>query len=85
MGTGIFLELWPSVLSFCGRGWFVPERDGTEEDDGFAKGSEEDRKVSANLDEALRQESGSHREVDGRSLSSESGSEMETTQFRLEE
>ena len=23
MGTGIFLELWPLVLSFCGRGWFI--------------------------------------------------------------
>jgi len=22
LGTGIFLELWPLVLSFCGRGWF---------------------------------------------------------------
>jgi len=22
IGTGIYLELWPSVLSFCGRGWF---------------------------------------------------------------
>jgi len=21
-GTGLFLELWPHVLSFCGRGWF---------------------------------------------------------------
>ena len=21
-GTGLFLELWPYVLSFCGRGWF---------------------------------------------------------------
>jgi len=25
MNTGIFLELWPLVLSFCGRGWFEPE------------------------------------------------------------
>jgi len=21
-GTGIFLDLWPTILSFCGRGWF---------------------------------------------------------------
>jgi ankyrin repeat protein len=27
-GTGLFLELWPLVLSFCGRGWFEPETDG---------------------------------------------------------
>lgn len=24
MDTGIFLELWPHILSFCGRGWFEP-------------------------------------------------------------
>ena len=21
-GTGIFIDLWPNILSFCGRGWF---------------------------------------------------------------
>lgn len=26
-GTGLFLELWPLVLSFCGRGWFEPKTD----------------------------------------------------------
>jgi hypothetical protein len=25
MNKGIFLELWPHVLSFCGRGWFEPD------------------------------------------------------------
>jgi hypothetical protein len=24
-GTGIFIDLWPQVLSFCGRGWFEIE------------------------------------------------------------
>jgi len=24
-GTGIFIDLWPLVLSFCGRGWFEPD------------------------------------------------------------
>jgi ankyrin repeat protein len=24
-GTGIFLDLWPNILSFCGRGWFETE------------------------------------------------------------
>ena len=24
-GTGIFIDLWPLVLSFCGRGWFEVE------------------------------------------------------------
>ena len=26
-GTGIFVDLWPQVLSFCGRGWFEVEED----------------------------------------------------------
>jgi hypothetical protein len=26
-GTGIFIDLWPLVLSFCGRGWFEIEQD----------------------------------------------------------
>ena len=24
-GTGIFIDLWPTILSFCGRGWFETE------------------------------------------------------------
>jgi hypothetical protein len=24
-GSGIFIDLWPLVLSFCGRGWFEVE------------------------------------------------------------
>ena len=24
-GTGIFIDLWPNILSFCGRGWFETE------------------------------------------------------------
>jgi ankyrin repeat protein len=24
-GSGIFIDLWPLVLGFCGRGWFEPE------------------------------------------------------------
>jgi hypothetical protein len=26
-GRGIFIDLWPRVLSFCGRGWFEPQLD----------------------------------------------------------
>jgi len=25
-GTGIFLDLWPTILGFCGRGWFETEK-----------------------------------------------------------
>lgn len=32
-GSGVILEIWPFVLSFCGRGWFeVTEEDDTEID-----------------------------------------------------
>jgi hypothetical protein len=24
-GAGIFIDLWPTILSFCGRGWFETE------------------------------------------------------------
>lgn len=36
MGTGIFIDLWPLVLGFCGRGWFEVEDDEDAEmlDDG---------------------------------------------------
>lgn len=34
VGRGIFLELWPHVLSFCGRGWFEP----VEEEEELANG-----------------------------------------------
>lgn len=27
MGTGIFMECWPMILGFCGRGWFRTEED----------------------------------------------------------
>ena len=33
IGSGIFIDLWPLVLSFCGRGWFEVEgetRDATQ-------------------------------------------------------
>ena len=33
-GTGIFIDFWPLVLSFCGRGWFEAEvSNGSKEED----------------------------------------------------
>jgi hypothetical protein len=29
-GQGIFLDLWPNILAFCGRGWFEVVKDGDE-------------------------------------------------------
>jgi ankyrin repeat protein len=43
-GTGIFLDLWPLVLSFCGRGWFDPSSNGsrtTQENDSNEQESNE--------------------------------------------
>jgi len=31
MGTGIFIDLWPLVLGFCGRGWFETKHNNDEE------------------------------------------------------
>jgi hypothetical protein len=51
-GTGIFIDLWPQVLSFCGRGWFEIEEvsaksamseemePANDKDRGFAEGSD---------------------------------------------
>lgn len=32
-GSGIFIDLWPLVLSFCGRGWFDVEKDDSDDDE----------------------------------------------------
>lgn len=32
-GSGIFLDLWPLILSFCGRGWFEVEKKICEDED----------------------------------------------------
>ena len=32
-GSGIFIDLWPLVLSFCGRGWFEVEREESDDED----------------------------------------------------
>ena len=36
-GTGIFIDLWPLVLSFCGRGWFEVEEEQAEGEGGEAE------------------------------------------------
>jgi len=67
-GTGIFLELWPFVLSFCGRGWFetiqdvymldidnadMPKEGGSSESDKMISTSDEDAEFTQfHLEEA---------------------------------
>jgi len=47
MGTGIFVDLWPLVLSFCGRSWFEVEDEDEDEQMETDIGNSEDLKVSA--------------------------------------
>ena len=50
-GTGIFLDLWPQVLSFCGRGWFEIERDHADGAESLS-GSNADHDASAPNEDA---------------------------------
>jgi hypothetical protein len=57
----IFIDLWPQVLNFCGRGWFEVEESkpaanengvqSEEESDGLANTSEEDGNISSDSDD----------------------------------
>jgi hypothetical protein len=46
---GIFIDLWPEVLSYCGRGWFETESE-TEAMEGPAEGEYADESESFNDD-----------------------------------
>ncbi|KAL7547741.1 hypothetical protein ACHAWF_011020 [Thalassiosira exigua] len=39
VGRGIFRDLWPHVLGYCGRGWFDPPGGGGEGEDASMRGS----------------------------------------------
>ena len=47
MGSGIFIDLWPLVLSFCGRGWFELEEEGVFEDEEMIDSSQDNLKMAA--------------------------------------
>ena len=47
MGSGIFIDLWPLVLSFCGRGWFELEEEGVLEDEEMIDSSQDNLKMAA--------------------------------------
>lgn len=78
VGRGIFLDLWPHVLSFCGRGWFEHlEDDENEQVDG---------KVQAKGNINAVEESSA--QCSALSSGESSGDEMEEssfTQFQLDE
>ena len=71
VGRGIFLDLWPHVLSYCGRGWFEPEP---------LEGEELDGKVSA----SPRREHDKEEEIEMQSSEEDVEEEEECTQFKLE-
>ncbi|KAL9191101.1 hypothetical protein ACHAXT_000807 [Thalassiosira profunda] len=77
VGRGIFLDLWPHVLSYCGRGWFEPEEEEEEE--------EEDLDVKPPARELGREDNEEEISMQSSSSSGESSREEEDfTQFQLE-
>jgi hypothetical protein len=51
-GTGIFIDLWPTILGFCGRGWFETnisciENNHTKEGTRNSRGAGSDEKNGA--------------------------------------
>lgn len=71
VGRGIFLDLWPHVLSFCGRGWFEPEEGGLE------------RKVSAK-DQGYNHEEDVSIQCSAASIQSAREDMEEFTQFEMD-
>ena len=82
VGRGIFLDLWPYVLSFCGRGWFEPVI--VDEVGGEKKAPAKDEKQgdTSRDDEDISMSSSSS---SSSSMDSSEEEEEEFTQFKLEE
>eukprot|EP00584_Thalassiosira_punctigera_P002300 CAMPEP_0172538174 /NCGR_PEP_ID=MMETSP1067-20121228/9623_1 /TAXON_ID=265564 ORGANISM="Thalassiosira punctigera, Strain Tpunct2005C2" /NCGR_SAMPLE_ID=MMETSP1067 /ASSEMBLY_ACC=CAM_ASM_000444 /LENGTH=1157 /DNA_ID=CAMNT_0013323625 /DNA_START=81 /DNA_END=3554 /DNA_ORIENTATION=- len=94
-GRGIFLDLWPRVLSFCGRGWFEPEAGseerGKEEEERDMDGKEaplvregQDRRAREREEEISMRRSTSS-DGSARGAESDDAMEEEFTQFQLDE
>mmetsp|Transcript_31810 Transcript_31810/g.66870 ORF Transcript_31810/g.66870 Transcript_31810/m.66870 type:complete len:1053 (+) Transcript_31810:42-3200(+) len=62
VGRGIFLDLWPHVLSFCGRGWFEPveeeelERKGSAKEQGYDNEEEMSMQCSISSSESSEED-----------------------------
>jgi hypothetical protein len=56
MGTGIFIDLWPLVLGFCGRGWFEIEADDEFMDDADAPDDSKMPALSQDMEDAVAAE-----------------------------
>ena len=95
MNMGIFSDLWPYVLSFCGRGWFEPDLSTAsakkmETDTASRTGgedTEEDRKLPARPQVALAlntSEDSMMEDVSVDEVHRDEDEDMEFTQFHLE-
>ncbi len=73
MGTGIFLELWPLVLSFCGRGWFIST--------GCAQGDSPALTASPNATHSASQQNSE----DNQGRNNQTNEDEEFTQFKLDD
>ena len=80
IGRGIFLDLWPHVLSFCGRGWFEQIEDEEELDQKVAAQSLKQRSYSTEEEISMQCSSAS-------SSGDSAGEDMDSefTQFQLDE
>jgi len=72
----MFIDLWPHVLAFCGRGWFE-----VEEETGATKDDEMDRKIPAKKG---HEEEISDDSSDESSSSSSDDDDDDFTQFQLD-
>ena len=82
-GRGMFIDLWPHVLAFCGRGWFEVEEDDVTTRTG-ASSDEMDRKIPAKKGHATHEEEISDDSSDESSSSSSDDDDDDFTQFQLD-
>ena len=82
VGRG-FIDLWPHVLAFCGRGWFEVEEDDVTTRTG-ASSNEMDRKIPAKKGHATHEEEISDDSSDESSSSSSDDDDDDFTQFQLD-
>ena len=81
VGRGIFLDLWPYVLSFCGRGWFEPVTEDNVAMERKAPAEDENQREASHDDEDISMGTSSSSSL---SMESSEEEEEEFTQFQLE-
>ncbi len=90
MNKGYFLELWPEVLSFCGRGWFEPvaKMNGPSPTSSNCYDMEEDFKLPATHQASLLREMHQETMIEDGSVTDDANHDndegLDFTQFHLE-